>query len=76
METSILTDLQCTASGHSLVCIQGSAQLFAKELADSLFDGGNSGGTADNLHCIDVLLFQLWIQEAGDMGCYRIIQSE
>lgn len=58
--------LQSTASGHGLICVQGGAQLFAKEFADSLFDGGDSGGTADNLHCIDIFLFQLWIQEAGD----------
>lgn len=58
--------LQSAASGNSLVCVQGGAQLFAEELADSLLDGGDSGGTAHDLHCINVFLFQLWIQEAGD----------
>ncbi len=56
--------LQSAASGHSLVRIQGGAQLFAKEFADSLLDAGDSGSTAHYLHCVDILLFQLWIQEA------------
>lgn len=58
--------LQSTAPGHSLVCVQGGAQLFAEEFADSLFEGGDSGGAAHNLHCIDVFLFQLWTQDAGE----------
>lgn len=58
--------LQGAASCHSFIRIQGGAELFAKEFADSLFDGGDSGGTANNLHCIDIFFFQLWIQEAGD----------
>lgn len=58
--------LQSTASGHGLVRVQGGAQLFAEEFADSLLDGRDSGGTTDDLHCVDVFLFQLWIQEAGD----------
>lgn len=74
--------LQSAASGHSLVCIQGGAQLFAEELADSLFNGGDSGGRTHNLHCIDILLFQLWMQEDGDerdtnrlVKVYRITAS-
>lgn len=58
--------LQCTASSYGLIRIQGGAQLLAKEFADSLFDGRDSGGTPDDLHCIDIFLLQLWIQEAGD----------
>ena len=58
--------LQSAASGHSLVCIQGGAQLFAEELADTFFNGGDSGGRTHNLHCIDILLFQLWVQEDRD----------
>lgn len=58
--------LQSTASGHGLIGIQGGAQLFAEEFADSLFQRGDSGGAAHDLNCIDVLLLHLWIQEAGD----------
>lgn len=57
--------LQSAASSHGLVCVQGGAQLLAEEFADSLFDCGHSGGAAHDLHCIDVFLFQLWIQEVG-----------
>lgn len=63
-ERARVPHLQRTASGHGLVGVQRRAQLFAKELADSLLDGGNPGGATDNLHCIDVLLLQLWEQEA------------
>lgn len=66
--------LQSTASGHGLVRIQGGAQLFAEEFADSLFDAGDSGGTANNLHCIDILLFQLWMQEARTIQ-NRLVKS-
>lgn len=51
--------LQGTASGHGLICVQSGAQLFAEDFADSLFDGRDSGGPADDLHCIDIFLFQL-----------------
>lgn len=57
--------LQSTASGHGLICVQGGAQLFAEEFADSLFDGGDSGGTANNLHCIDIFFLQFWIQKGA-----------
>lgn len=49
--------LQSTASSHGLVCVQGGAQLFAEEFADSLFNCGDSGGTSHNLHCIDIFFF-------------------
>lgn len=51
--------LQCAASGHGLVCIQSGAQLFAKEFANSLFNGRDSGGTTDYLNCVDIFFFQL-----------------
>lgn len=52
--------LQSAASGHGLVCIQSRAQLFAKEFSNSLFNGWDSGGTADYFNCIDIFFFQLW----------------
>lgn len=58
--------LQSTASGHGLVCVQSGAQLFAEDFANSFFDSRDSGGSSDNLHCIDIFFFKLWIQEAGD----------
>lgn len=57
-------NLQSAASGHGLVCIQSSAQLFAKEFGNSLFNGRDSGGTANDLNCIDVFFFQLWTWKA------------
>lgn len=54
--------LQSTTPGHRLICIEGGAQLFAKEFADPLLDSWNSGGSAHNLHGIEVFLFQLWKQ--------------
>lgn len=52
--------LQCAASGHGLICIKSSVQLFAKEFGNSLFNGWDSGGTADYLNCVDIFFFQLW----------------
>lgn len=62
----ILLYLECAASGHGFICIQSGAQLFAEELADSLFDGGDSGGPTHNLYSIDIFFLQLWIKGRGD----------
>ena len=51
--------LQGAASGHGLICIQSSAQLFTKEFGNSLFNGRDSGGPADYLNRIDIFFFQL-----------------
>ena len=51
--------LKCTASGDSFVCVERGADVFAEELADSLFDGRASRRTSDYLYCIDVIPAQL-----------------
>lgn len=47
--------LKCTASSDSFVCIEGGADVFAEEPADSLFDRWDSCGSSNYLHCIDVI---------------------
>lgn len=51
--------LKCAASSNSFVCVERGADVFAKKLADSLFDGGASRGSSNYLHCIDVIPAQL-----------------
>lgn len=51
--------LKCTASGDSFVCVERGADVFAEELADSLFDGGASRRASHYLYCIDVVPAQL-----------------
>lgn len=52
---SLLSHLQRTASGHSFIRIEGGADVFAEEPADSLLDSWHSRGPADDLHGVDVV---------------------
>lgn len=50
--------LQCTASCHSLICIQGCTDFFAKKFTDLLFYSRDSCGTTNYFYCINLLLPQ------------------
>jgi hypothetical protein len=54
-----LTHLQCTASGHSFVCIERGADIFSKELGNSFFHSWDSCGTSHYLNGTHIFSLEL-----------------
>lgn len=53
------SNLKCTASCYSFVCIECGADVFAEELGDPLFDSWDPCGSSNYLHCTDIIPTQL-----------------